>query len=455
MNLPAMKRQFSRALLATLLVSPGAAFAADSAGGGTTFDLSGGGISASSASPIAGTTVVNDAALDYTVGGVGQTQLLASDPDQGGAASFVVDRLIDVNVTRAGGTKSAAPGGVANLLFDVTNQSNDNLDLFLRAAQIGVDIGTLGTDQVSTASTVGTMCIDLDSSGDCSAGDVDLVPDGGVFLLPRAQLTPGVPVRIVVPVTTSLTAVNGEFDSFVLAAGVGDGSQILTDSNGNSVPGTAPGTDSADDPDVVDDVFGDAAGTDAVILSSGTVTEGAGAVVDGQHSDRDQLQIGAAELTISKVSEVIWDPVSGLKCNLDFATAGGDDYALCDTSTAVATPNAIPGAIVRYTITVSNAAGAATAETVTITDAVPPEVAVGNVEANSGLEASACTGATGLAGTGGTCTGSPESYLDLVIATACDDSVDAQAAANLATGVSLGSCAAEQTGTVVYFVTIP
>lgn len=453
MNLRHMKRQFSRALLATLLVSSGAVFAADSGGASTVFDLTGGGISASGSSPIAGTTVVNDAALDYAVGGVDQTAILASA--SGGEASFVVDRLIDVNVTRVGSTKSAAPGGVANLLFDVTNQSNDSLDLFLRAVQISADVDTLGTTQVTTASTVGTMCIDVDTSGDCNAGDVDLVPSGGVFLVPSGQLTPGVSVRIVVPVTTSLTAVNGEFDSFVLAAGVGAGSQIETDTNGSSVPGTAAGTDNADDPGVVEDVFGDAAGTDAVDISAGTVVASPGVVVDGQHSARDQLQINAAELTISKVSEVIWDPVSGLKCNLDFANDGTEDYALCDTSALVSTPNAIPGAIVRYTITVSNATGAATAETVSITDTVPPEVAVGNVEANSGLDAAACGGATGLAGTGGTCTGSPESYLDLVVATACGDTIDALAASTLGTGVSLGSCDADQTGTVVYYVTIP
>lgn len=456
-----MNKGVSRILFAALLLGSGGAFAAteNDVGTTTTFAVTGG-VSGSGAITKVGTTITNDALLDYKVSSVSQNQIAASD--QGNEATFVVDRLLDVDVTRAGSTKYAAPGAVATLAFDVTNESNDDtLDLKLRVAQITADVDSLGTSQVTTASTLGTACIDNDASGTCNAGDTTLSGSAGAYTVAAAQAVPGTTLRILVEATTDLDAVQGEYDSFVLAAGLaeGGGAQIVTDDNGNFVTGGATAGTTADGASTVEDVFGDAPGTDGVNISSGAVS-GSDVQSDGQNSDRDQLQIDTADLTVTKTSEVIYDPVVGLKCDLDSATAGTTDYAVCDTSTPVVEPHAIPGAIVRYVISVSNASTTVGAEEVSITDNVPASVNQGNDSAVSGLVAGVCDGtsATGLTAGGGTCTGDPAAYLNNMVITSCDGVVTAAADTNpisqsLATGAS--TCDSGETGTIVYFVTIP
>jgi uncharacterized repeat protein (TIGR01451 family) len=111
------------------------------------------------------------------------------------------------------------------------------------------------------------------------------------------------------------------------------GADITTDDGGT-----------ADDPAAVDIVFADGAGdTDAAN--------------DGAHSDRDAYRVGAAAITVSKTSQVLSDPVNG-----------GTN------------PKAIPGAIVEYTITIENDAGAsATATNVQVSDSLAAEIASGAV----------------------------------------------------------------------------
>ena len=76
----------------------------------------------------------------------------------------------------------------------------------------------------------------------------------------------------------------------------------------------------------VDIVFGDAAGTDD------------GPARDAAHSSRSAYRVVTSALTVTKVASLVCDPFNG-----------------------VTNPKNIPGAIVRYTITVANAAGAASA----------------------------------------------------------------------------------------------
>ena len=96
--------------------------------------------------------------------------------------------------------------------------------------------------------------------------------------------------------------------------------------------------------------------------SAGTVqtvwTDGAGvddAVEDRMHSDSHSFIIQAAVLTVSKTSAVVWDPVNT------------SNY------------KAIPGAYIEYTVTIANAAGAATATGVTITDSLDTMITSGYV----------------------------------------------------------------------------
>jgi hypothetical protein len=71
----------------------------------------------------AGSTITNNVSVSYDVGGVTQNAATASD-------SFTVDRRVNVNVNYVGTATSVSPGETgAVVAFDVTNLSNDTIDL--------------------------------------------------------------------------------------------------------------------------------------------------------------------------------------------------------------------------------------------------------------------------------------------------------------------------------------
>ena len=82
----------------------------------------------------AGTTITNTATIEFRVGNVDQTAVVATD-------TFDVDRKVNFVVTRVSDpTTSVSPGEVgAVVAFDVTNLSNDVIDLALAATQSGTD----------------------------------------------------------------------------------------------------------------------------------------------------------------------------------------------------------------------------------------------------------------------------------------------------------------------------
>ena len=89
----------------------------------------------------------------------------------------------------------------------------------------------------------------------------------------------------------------------------------------------------------MDDVFNDGAGT----LDS---TGSADVARNGQHSADDSFTIAAAELTVTKTSAALWDPVN-----------------------TNSNPKSIPGGYVTYTVTIANAATAgASADLTTLAD---------------------------------------------------------------------------------------
>ena len=95
-----------------------------------------------------------------------------------------------------------------------------------------------------------------------------------------------------------------------------------------------------------EDVFNDPIGT---IDSSGA----GGSIMIGQTSDDSSYTVGAPDLTVSKTSAVIYDPI-----NLDSFTAGNF-------------PKALPGAYIQYTIRIDNdAAATVSADLTTLSDAI-------------------------------------------------------------------------------------
>lgn len=130
-------------------------------------------------------------------------------------------------------------------------------------------------------------------------------------------------VTIYVFADAGATLPNDAFDNFTLTATAAD------DVNAAATPGVldpvlseSPG---ADDPTLIESVFADAGN-------------------DGVESADDGYHVNSAELVITKTAAVISDPFGSGK--------------------------ALPDAVIEYTVTIDNSAGAATAENVVMTDTI-------------------------------------------------------------------------------------
>lgn len=449
------------AFAAALLVVPLAASAATPA---TETDSAGAALV--NGQTAANTLVINDAVIGFAVGGITQDGIAASDT--GADAQFRVDRRLDVNVTRNGALKSGTPGGVAELLFTVTNETNDaSSDVFLQPLRFNSDLATLGTARVTATPLPGDttrVCLDANANNQCELAEVLALVAGQGYLLPAASAVPGTPRPIVLEVSVPLGAVNGEWDTFLLSAGVGDGTGLALIT-----------TDDRANPDgllTVENVFADAGSASNFAAGNGVDLTGPSLTTDvdsdGRHTDADQFQVSTADMSVTKTSEVIYDPINGLKYELLASGTG----AVVNTAAATgALPKAIPGAIVMYTISAQNdrdnndnTPPAATATGVTITDNLPAEIAAGNDAAVSGLVNCNVDG-VGVLGAGTICTLNLTDLgtrLDVALVSQCDGTtseIDITGANPLA-AVSFGDCddvasSPGDEGTIVYYVTIP
>ncbi|MEE9433116.1 MAG: hypothetical protein V3V15_02610 [Sphingorhabdus sp.] len=258
--------------------------------------------SAFAAGTTQGTDIDNNVTVDFNVGGIPQTQETAAD-------SFKVDRKVIFTVAEATptGTTTVAPGVTgAVTTFTVTNTSNDVLDFSLAGTQLGGGAAEHGgTDNFNISS----LQVFVDSNGN---GTYD-------------------------PGTDTATSIDDlAADASVTVFIIGDvaGTQVNGDVAGVTLTGTALNSDGT----------AITASTDADANTTGVETIFADTGRDGIEADGDDYTVGAASLTVSKVSRVISDGVSA------------------------SNPKAIPGAVVEYCIVVSNGAGAATATGVTVSD---------------------------------------------------------------------------------------
>lgn len=257
----------------------------------------------------AGDSITNNVSVAYQVGGVDQTEETASD-------TFVVDRKVDVVVAEVGGAStSVSPGETqAAITFDVTNSSNDVVDL------------DLSVDQSSTSDDFDITNVQFyldDGNGVFDAGDT--------LITYLDEMAEDETRTVHVVGDTPLSATNGETAdvSLIADAHAGGGAAALgaelTDTTGANTAG-------------VDTVLADAAGD--VDLAN-----------EGDHSDTDTFVVSGANITVAKSSSVVSDPING-----------------------TTNPKAIPGATIEYCITVANAAGAATATGVNVNDVLPADV---------------------------------------------------------------------------------
>jgi uncharacterized repeat protein (TIGR01451 family) len=262
----------------------------------------------------AGTTVTNTVTLNYSVGSVPQTAI--TDDDQ-----FVVDRRINLTVAEVGSsTTTVSPGeNDAITAFTVTNTSNAPLDFALAAAhQAGGAAPHGGTDNFDVGGLA--LFVDVNSNGtyepatDTATFIDELAADGSRTVFVLGDVALGRATGDVSAVRLTATARE--------AGGAGSQGAVVTETSGANTAG-------------MDTVFGDGAG----------VTD---AARDAAHSAGDDYTVLAANLSVTKTSSVISDPLNG-----------------------TTNPKMIPGATVEYCIAISNAAGSATATNVSITDPIP------------------------------------------------------------------------------------
>lgn len=266
----------------------------------------------------AGASIQNTATVTFQVGGVSQGSQTASD-------TFLVDRVINLNVIDLDGATTTVVPGQANAVttFRLTNTSNETLDFALAVTQ---PVGGAGAHPGPADNfNVPAVPIYRDTNGNNTydAGTDTLVTyvdelaaDASVVLFVVANIPAG--------------QVNNDRAVVQLRATAREGG--TANAQGVAITQTT-GANTASK----DTVFADTAGVND-------------AVRDGSHSAADDYTVQTATLAVAKTSRVISDPVNG-----------------------TTNPKLIPGAVVEYCIAVGNSGGAP-ATSVTITDPVPGQL---------------------------------------------------------------------------------
>ena len=291
-----------------------------------------------------GTTISNQATLTYSVGLVPQTAINSSPTGVGPAAptTFVVDNRVNVVVTRTDlAFVPVVPGATARVTtFTVANTGNTTQDFALASGQTSGATLFGGTDNFDA-----TACVQRVENG--TTPGYQPTEDAATFIASMAAEAPVVTVYVVCSIPAG--QVNGDQSVVSLTAtartaGSG-GAGVLTELD-------QPG---------VDIVFGDAAGTDDSARNAA-------------HSDRSAYRVVTATLSVAKTATLICDPFNG---------------------TASPGPRNIPGAIVKWTITITNN-GAASATLGTVTDAISASTAFDSNLVTGALPPAQCSSGAGI-----------------------------------------------------------
>lgn len=254
----------------------------------------------------AGTSITSSFTVNYEVGGVAQAELTPS------YTPFVVDRRVNVAVTADNTPLTVSPNAQDQVLeFTVTNSTNSVLDVGLAIA------GGAGDD--FDPENVAIFVEDGTTVGYQAAEDTATYID---------ELAEDATIKVYVVGDIPAASADTDTGAIVLTATAKAGG--LASTQGADL---IEDTD-ADDPALVENVFGDAAGaTDAA--------------EDGKHSATGTYSVTTTTINVAKTSVVISDPFN-LTTN----------------------PKAIPGATIQYCISVQNS-GASAATNVRVDDAIP------------------------------------------------------------------------------------
>ena len=317
---------------------------------------------ASAAGTDPGVSVDNRATVTYSVGGTPQTGIESSPtgnnlpgvnvPNGGEDTSFLVDRRVDFAVTQAGGALVQVTPGENSVFveFYVTNTSNGVLDFLVvptnLSSAFGPVRGQVDSDVDMNAIRVAVSAAPDGQPGGGNLGDGPAPADPGTGAAPGDTLIDNLPeddsIRVRIYADTPAALLNGQFAHVLLSATAAD-------------PATSVAlvqTPGVDDPTLVENVFAYGSGAD----TNGNATE----------SEADGFEVVSSALVITKIATVISD---------DFGSG-----------------KALPNAVIEYTITIDNTAGAADATGVVVTDVVDPDVTLENGVYNAGASNVSFTG---------------------------------------------------------------
>jgi hypothetical protein len=311
---------------------------------------------AQAAGTAAGTTIDNLATLNFSVGGVPQTAIGSSATGNtagaGTATSFVVDNKVNLTLTEANNavTIMTLNGPNNATKFTLTNTGNSPQGYNLTAANFagGVIAGVADTLDVTLTGGTNGIFYDTNANG---------VYDPGTDLIVTANNVPTLAadasITLFVVATAPAAGANGTQANITLTA-------VTTTNNTNTPVAETTTANTAG----VDIVFADAATVEANFV-------GASAARDATAVARSAYRLNTPILTVSKTSTLMCDPFNG-----------------------ITNPKNIPGAMVKWTVTVANS-GSSSATLTSIGDTL---VAATTHDANlvAPTNAATCSSATGV-----------------------------------------------------------
>jgi uncharacterized repeat protein (TIGR01451 family) len=284
--------------------------------------------SVQAAGTASGTSVSNLATVDYAVGGVTQVPIESSPAGNstagagnGAPTSFVVDNRVDLTVAEDGAVVTQVGPGQTDTVttFTVTNTGNTAQDYALGIANLTpADGAVLGN--VDTGLDVSNFRIRVDGNAN---GTYEPATDVGTFV--------------------SALAADGTVRVFVLAD-IPLGALDNATANVRLTAVTHVAGSGASNP-VVETAGANTSGVDVVFADTGR---------DAQESAADGYRVASAQLTISKASSVLSDPLNG-----------------------TSNPKVVPGAVVEYSVTVANS-GTQPASGLRITDVLSTDLTLVN-----------------------------------------------------------------------------
>lgn len=263
----------------------------------------------------ANTSVANTVVVNWNAGAVAD-----STTD---TATFLVDRLVTftvINMSAGGLTVDVLPGvagtvGVNVLAFDVVNSSNTTLDFTITAHNTGNPVTS-------------NLPIYWDNDRDGTYDGTEPPIGAGLDDMPADSTWR---VFVVADISSGATTITW-FENIDLQA------QALTAAGAVISASAGPWE----------------AGTMQNVLLDATGTAATDGTNDGLHSDRGYYQVTGPSLVVTKTADVLSDPLGNTSPNAF----------------------AVPGAVVRYVITIDNSAGTGSATGVTVVDVFPtPEFA--------------------------------------------------------------------------------